>query len=448
MSLIALAALLAMQAGSARKDVPIQLPEGWESERTEGALVVRPKGVPAATYSIMFLDLTTKVGTAKDLLDVGREQLKAIAPFKSLAKPARTKTDGGWDCEFELGTVEQEGLFLIVLAMGLDKQDDEAVLILMADTMETYKAHEDGFAHLVKSFGAPKRAAPTVTAKGTKDLKYGLPDGWTARDQETTVLLQKKEQCWWGEGTFSLVVYPAQPLTGSLSKTFHQFWSSEMKVAVETQLLALPLMRRLKSGLALAYDVDNEARNKEGKTVIAGLYMLGKGKLTVPILAFYPGVTPTFEQDLLTLLESADITGAGDGKIALFDAADVAGHWDKSSYSLASYVNVAGGYAGDASMAIASSHTLAADGSFKYSFTSVRGGGTALQIQRQGRWTIDDDWLVEKDSKDEYRNRLYGVGGDAKAGRFLVIGRTGNLLHLDLTEPRRTFSGDWYKRKD
>lgn len=303
---------------------------------------------------------------------------------------------------------------------------------------------------------AVPRTPPPPAAAGKIDLKYVLPAGWEAKDQEDAVLLEKwenKGETTYGtERCFRILILPSQPLDGSLRKTFLDAWALQVKSISETTIVPLPLMRRLKSGLAVAYDVDGGAKNKKGVPIIVALHVLSQGKRVVPIIGIHSGWSDGLEKDLLALLESAEIPGAGAEKAALFDPADLAGVWNKSSYSIASYVAPGGGHAGDASISIDEKFTLNADGTFKYAFRGLRASGPAVVKDTEGKWKVDDESLVLS-GKTEERYRLFGVGSDPKVGRFLAMSQAaawagGTQEQLEISNPRRPLSGAWYKRQD
>lgn len=447
MSLIICAALLALQT-----EVPIQVPDGWEARREQGVLLAMPKQLdPGTVYTVLVPPLAKKLGSLKLLLDACKETLGEVGKFEPATDPVRGKTDGQWEFEFVIGTLEQDGKKLMAQATGLIKGGDEGILLVISDSLETMLKHADRLNLMLRSVGAPKAAPPAAgggTAAATKHLKFRLPAGWQSSPGTNDLLLEKTENKGVpGEMTFKLILLPSRPLQDNLRKTFHAVWAEQITPIMTPSFAPLPMMRRLKSGLAVAYEVDPGAKNVKGVTIIGGLYLLSQGKLVVPMIAVHSGISPGLEADLLELLESGSIADAGDEKTPLFDAADLAGEWHKSSVSLANFVTAGGAYAGDASMSIDIIFTLNAGGAYKYQFTSV--GRTAMHLKREGTWTVDDMSLAvtEKD-KAPYRYRLFGVGGDAKSGRYLVMSFAADTAQqLDLSNPRGS-GASWFKRKE
>jgi hypothetical protein len=449
MSILLCATLLALQAG---KDLPLQLPDGWESKREEGVLMITPKQVDEGRiYTVLVPPLTKKLGKLRLLLDAGKESLAEVGKFTPATDPVAGKSGGQWDFEFVIGTLAVGEKQLMAQATGLIKGEDEGVILVLSDSVETMLKYGDGLSAMLRSVGAPKAAPPAGAgvARSAKDLKFTLPPGWEAKEAGGEVILEKWEQK--GdpnlERKYSLIILGSAPLRETLRKEFLATWKEQITPIFETKIAPLPMMRRLKSGLAVAYDVDDDAKNVKKVTLIAGLYVLSQGKRVVPIVAVFNGFSPVLEADLLQIFESASIADAGEGQAPLYDAAEFAGEWNKSSVSLASFVTSSGGYAGDASMSIDITHILNADGTFTYKFTSV--GRTAMHIERKGTWKLDDMYLTctEKD-KAPYGYRLFGYGSDPKVGRFMVMAiAAGTAQQLDLSNPRRS-GGSWYKRKD
>ena len=242
------------------------------------------------------------------------------------------------------------------------------------------------------------------------------------------------------------MILPSRPLAGGLKKAFLEAWAVQLKGTVESTIMPLPMVRRLKSGMAVAYDVDDRCTNKDGGALIGGLYVLAKGNRMVPIAVFHSGFSDVLEKDLLALLESAEIPGAGDGKVALSSTADFAGVWSRSSATQAKYVTGAGVFAGSAAVSVDETFTLNADDTFKYSFKGVS-SATPIQNTAEGKWKVDDDTLVLS-GKDVRRYVLYGAGSDPKVGHFLVKNAYNGITeHLEISNPRRPLSGSWLQKK-
>jgi hypothetical protein len=171
----------------------------------------------------------------------------------------------------------------------------------------------------------------------------------------------------------------------------------------------------------------------------------------VPVVGFYFGLgdTKILQKALETIFDSAEIPGAGDGKVAMFDPADFVGSWSTSSYSLANYVTSSGSYAGDASIATADGITLNKDGTFSKTLIAIT-SQVRLKETTEGTWKVEDNLLILSGKTGKGQNyRIFGVGADPKAGAFLVLSTYNDTdEQADLSIPRRKFSGTWFKRKD
>lgn len=449
MNTLALALLVALQA-EASKPLPLQVPDGWESATQDGVLIFSPKGTPEGKlFKVLIPPLTRKVGSLDGLLDAGKTTLGEIATFTPLRDAIKGKTDGEWEYQFAIGTLEKEGQKLVGQAWGFRKAAEEGLVLVIADSLETVEKYSEAFGAMVKSLGVPK-AAPAATKV---DLTYTVPAGWERKDQGDSVLLEKwlnkGETFYHTERQFRLLILPSQPLAGTLKKAFLETWTIQIKGSVDSAILPLPMMRRLKSGMAVAYDVDADAKNKKGVPLVSGLYVLARGTRMVPVIAFHSGFDDVLTKDLLELLESAEIPGAGDGRVALFAAAELAGEWATSSMVLANYVTSSGAYAGDATVATSETITLNADQTFKTWFMGLS-GTTRIRESNQGKWSIDDATLVLNGEKDKERRYLiYGVGSDAKLGHFLVKNDySSSETPLDISRPRRPLSAAWLKKKE
>ena len=454
MIVLLLSALLpVVQAGPPRKgDLPLQVPPGWDSRTQEGARVLVPKDLPEGKiYTVVVPDLTRKLGSLKELLEAAKASLGEAGTFKPARDPAGAKNDAGWEFEVVIGALEKDGNSILAQAVALRKGEEEGILLLVSDSVATMEKYSNAFSAMVRTVGAPKAAPPAVAA-GKVDLKYTPPPGWTTQALDGGVLLEGLKD----EGSYKVVyrvlILPSQPLEGSLRKTFLEAWASQIKPTVETSIVPLPLVRRLKSGMAVAFDQDPAARNKEGVRHHGGLYLLARGTRCVPILGLYfnMGNTNELEKALDVLFESAEIPGAGTEKVALIDPADLLGDWSTSSSSIANYVTASGAYAGDASIATGEHVSLNKEQTYRKVLIAIT-NKQRLKEADEGKWKVDDNELVllGKDGEGKGRRyRIFGVGGDEKGGSFLVLSSYADTpQQADLTSPRRVFGGDWFKRR-
>jgi hypothetical protein len=449
---LALALFQAEDPGKGR--LPVQVPEGWTGKRQEAAYVLTPKDLPAGKlYTVISADLVEKVGSLKGLLDAGKASLGESGKFTALRDPAPGSSVGGWNYEVVMGPLEKDGATLLAQVVAFRKGEDEGLLITVADSIETLTKYSDGFTAIVRNVGAPKAAPAPAVAAGKVDLRYKAPEGWVAKTLEQGVLLVEEKSDFYDKHSYRLMILPSEPLTGSLRAKFLEVWAAQIQPGIDTTIVPLPLMRRLKSGSVVAFDLDPSAKTKAGVAHHGGMYLLARGNRCVPILCFHFGLGDT--KPLLAavepLLESAEIPGAGDAAISLFDAADLVGNWNTSSLSLANYVTAGGAYAGDASISTADYFHLNKDGTFTKTFIGIT-STRRLKETMEGTWKLDDAGLLltlkDPDAKPQLY-RVFGVGGDAKGGNFLVLSNAANTdEQVDLCIARRMFSGTWYKRKD
>ena len=196
--------------------------------------------------------------------------------------------------------------------------------------------------------------------------------------------------------------------------------------------MPLPLLRRLKSGAVVGFDMDPSGKTKAGVAQHGGLYLPARGNRCVPIVCFYSGRGDTKAPlaAVEPLLESIEIPGAGDAAITMFDTAELAGNRNTSSMSPANYVTSSGAYAGG----------------------RVDFDGGPLSPE-QGRELLEDlhrDHVDAGPEGDEGGHpearrrparadpqgsrrppqvfRVFGVGGDAKGGIHLNYATTGSTL--------------------
>ncbi len=454
LTLVLSALLVLVQADEPGKGrLPVQVPEGWTGKRQEAAFVLTPKDLPAGKlYTVISADLVEKVGSIKGLLDAGKASLAESGKFTPLRDPAPGSSVGGWNYEVVMGPLAKDGATLVAQVVAFRKGEEEGLIITVADSIETLTRYSDGFTAIVRNVGAPKAAPVPPVAAGQVDLRYKAPEGWVSKTLDQGVLLAEEKSDFYTKYSYRLMILPSEPLTGSLRAKFLQVWATQIQPGIETTIVPLPLMRRLKSGSVVAFDQDPSAKAK-GVAHHGGLYLLARGGRCVPILCFYFGLADTkaLLAALEPLLESAEIPGAGDAAIPLFDAADLVGNWNTSSMSLANYVTAGGQYAGDASISTADYLHLNKDGTFSKTFMAIT-AQRRLKETLEGTWKLDGVELLlslKDPAAKPQTYRVFGAGGDAKGGYFLVLSTYPNTdEQVDLCIARRAFSGAWFKRKD
>jgi len=426
------------------------VPAGWEGKKQEGAFLMSPKDLgEGKLYTVFIPDLTRKIGTLKGILEVGKATLGEAGTFKPAREPAASRNEAGWDYEVLIGTLEKGDKGMLAQAIALRKGEQEGLVLLLSDSVATMEKYSDAFSAMIKGIGAPAPAA----AAGKVDLLYTTPPGWKTQAIEGGVILDRAEEGADDRRFYRLLILPSQPLEGRLRTRFLEQWPALVKANIETKIVPVPLVRRLKSGMAVAFDQDSAAKNKDGVAHHATLYLLARGTRYVPILGFYYnlGNTDNLTKALVLLMESAEIPGAGQEKVALIDPADLVGDWSNSSYSMANYVTSSGGYAGDASIAVLGGVNLNKDQTYTKTLIALTRDRRVKEVD-QGDWKLEDNELlltVDKEAREKPKVfRIFGVGGDPKAATFLILSDYNNTdQQADLAYPRRSFSGEWYKRK-
>jgi len=449
-SLLLALCTLAPQSEGDRKRLPLTAPAGSESKRQQDASVLVPKDLAAGTaYTVVVPDLTRKLGSLEALMEAAQATFAETGIFKPVGAPGTSRNEAGWDYRVVIGTIEKNGRSILGQAVALRKGEEEGLILLVSDSVETMQKYSDPFTAMVKGIGT---AAPAPVAAGKVDLQYSAPEGWTSKEVDGGVVWEKSKSDFYDKFSYRIVILPSQPLTGPLRKTFTDNWASIIKPTFETKIVPLPLVRRMKSGMAVAFDQDPSAKSKDGVVQHATLYLLARGNRFVPVLGFFFGLGNTKDVDLAlkTIFESAVIPGAGTDPVTLLDPADLVGKWSESSFVLANYVTSAGAYAGDATIATASYLTLNQDGTVKKTFLGMSGNTRIREID-EGKWKLQDNELLLDVVKDGVpvtkKYRIFGAGSDEKGGSFLVITTSSDTdQHADLSIPRRMFSGDWYKK--
>lgn len=461
-SALSLAVVLLSSGAAAAGGLPLQVPGGWESRRQDAALTMTPRDVGGGkVYTVVVPDVTSPMGSVRALLEAGKAAVGQAGAFKPANEPAAARNEQGWDYEVVIGPLEKDGKTLFAEVLGVKKGDDEGIIIVIADSVETLQKYSDPFTAMVRSMGAsispppsPASAPASAPASGQgTDVKFSVPEGWTAKPIEGGVLLEKAVNTFYDKYTLRMVVMSSQKLTDSLRKTFVANWTATVTSTMDTNIVPLPLMRRLANGAAVAYDLDSNTKTKNGSQAAGGLVVVAQGTRYVPVMLVFFGAVALdekLEADVTTVVGSIQMPGAGDGKVAMYAPSELVGDWSESSTSFANYVTSSGNYAGDASISTATYVTIKADGTFKRSFVGMKSGLT-IKEKTEGTWKLEDGILVQTGNGSKERNTyiVHGVGIDPKVGAFLVLSTYANADEKPrLCNPRGPFQGTWFKRKD
>jgi hypothetical protein len=429
-------------------DIPLRTPPGWNSDKQADATILTPGDVAEGKlYKVMVTLMQDKAGSLDEILEDGKKMVAETGTFQAAVEPRQSTSDGGWGYKFVLGTLTTEDRALVVQLMAIKKGDEGGVVIVLSDSGETMGDYADACATMVRGMGAaPQAPAPTIP--GVVDLRYTVPAGWAQQEVNGYPLLVKEKNEEWVKYRFSLLIFPTEALTGSVHDQFEGYWKSFVTPNYTSNIVPLPLMTRLKSGYACAFDAESEARSNNGAEATVALYMIAHGGRVVPVLGIYSGPDWTFDKEaeveIGQFLDAAQIPGASAEQVPLFSAAQLAGEWAESSSSFANYVTAGGAYAGDATISTGVYLTLGADGSYSQTLMALT-RGSSIREKNAGTWTVDDDELVLSKGG---RYSLLGYGTDPKAGRFLVVGNYSNTpSKLKLTNPRGILQALWLKAK-
>jgi len=427
-------------------EMPLLAPPGWTTDVEDGATILTPDGVAEGKfYKVLATPLQGKAGSLDVILEEGRKMVAEIGTFTAQTEPQRSESAGGWGYQFQVGTIETADRAILSLLMAVKKADAGLVVVVLADSVETMGTYSDPLATMVRGMGAPQAAPTSATTVGA-DLRYTVPAGWTESQVEGLPLLIKAKDEPWVKYRVSLLVFPSEALTSGVAEQFREYWKLYIQPNYTTTVAPLPLMTRLGSGYACAFDADTRAKDKAGGEATVVLYMIAHGGRAVPVMGLFSGPNWSFdkesEDEIGQFLNSARLPGASEARVPLFNAADLAGEWSESSSEYADYVTSSGGYAGDASIATGTYLNLAADGTSTRTAMAIT-SDRHIKEQNAGTWSVDDDALVLSHGG---RYSLLGYGAEPKVGRFLVLGNYADTVaRLRLTNPRGILQAQWMR---
>ena len=384
-----------------------------------------------------------KAGGLDELLEDAKKMAAEIGTFKAAMEPRQSKSDGGWDCKFVFGTLETKDRALVAQLMSVKKGNEGGVVVVLSESVETMAHYADAFAGMVRAMGTP---APTKA--GVVDLQYTVPKGWAQTKINGLPLLVKEKNDEYTKFRISLLIFPTEALGASIRNQFVGYWNTLVTPNYTTKIAPIPLMVRLKTGHACAFDAEWEAKDKNGNVATVAIYMIAHGGKVVPVMGIYTGTAWTpdkaAEVEIGQFLDTAKIPGTSGEKVSLFSAADLAGDWSETGTEFANYVTRSGAYAGDATISTAAYFKLGSDGSYSRTLMAVGAAGN-IREKDAGTWSVDDDVLVLSKGG---RYSLLGYGADPKVGRFMVIGKYPNQkARLKFTNPRGILQALWLKAK-
>jgi hypothetical protein len=205
------------------------------------------------------------------------------------------------------------------------------------------------------------------------------------------------------------------------------------------------VMRRRVGAMNCAFAQGDLTFRSSGALFDAWLYVVDAGGATVTVVVLLQGDQTLYLETVEKLLASVRAGPAPQAR-PLFSAAEIAGTWEWSSTSFGDFVDAGGRYAGDASIAVGETVSMAEDGTYRYQFGGV-GRGKIVRGDEKGRFRVEGDQLVLMPDGDEaraYRRRLLGVGAwPGGPGRVLLLLE----LSYDLRPANIRFYGQRFVRK-
>lgn len=429
-------------------DLPLVAPSGWKSEKQGDTLMLTPPNVGAGkTFVVTANSVDAKSLTIDDLLEAGKKMVAELGEYKVASEPKQFTSSGDWVCKFVIGGVEKDGRSLIIQVTAVKKEESGGVLLTVADSVDTMTKFAADFTGMMRSLGGPKATAPSA-GSGQVDLQFSVPEGWTTSKANGFPLLVKEKHDGYENWRVSLLILPTEAQSGSIRQQFSSYWKSLIVPNFETTIAPMPLMMRLKTGQACAFDGEFMPNSKNGITT-AVLYMLVHGGRVTPIMGIYTGaewaISGKVEAEVSKFMDTARIPGTTDVRVKLFSAEEVAGHWKESGAEFANYVTSTGSFVRSETIATAAYFDLNSDGSYERTLLSVGSLGNGKE-KDSGTWNVDDDELVLKNGG---RYPLFGCANDPKVGRFLVIGNNRNQKsRLKFTNPRGPLQAMWLRAKE
>ena len=169
------------------------------------------------------------------------------------------------------------------------------------------------------------------------------------------------------------------------------------------------------------------------------LYLIENGDMVYPVVVMMTGYSSNYIATLEQFVSSFKVRGMVPAR-PLVTLAQLTGTWSTASTSVASRVNSAGQYVGDASIATAETLVLHGDGTYSSSFTGYN-SGRSFQQKTAGTFKIDGDMVI-----------MTAKGGNVTKKQFLGIrktedGKTQMVLltpGTQLTMPNIGLYGDKY----
>lgn len=420
-------------------------PPGWKAEQKSGSIGYTHIDSATRTYCVLGIYASTPVsGFAKEWDALVRRGFPAAA----LPPATAGRTPSGIDF-MEGGALAFQGsqrswAHLMVFAAG----DRSLSVLLLATDEAAMRARQTPIEGFVRSLRLSTAAPLPRTRTTGQRLSYQVPAGWSRSESNGTVTLARVVELGFGvKQDFRLVIMPQERTSGAAISTYNAMWSRYTGAIFAAPAPPLPLRVRLAGGATLFYDGGNMHLRQNNAEIDGYFYTISDGEAVVPVLGFFNGWDEALDRALRQFFDSVRLPGGNGRQSPLFEPREIAGVWRSSSTTLANWVDSAGNYRGDASVATGETLTLRADGTYESQFAAIRGANRIRQHD-VGRFTVADDMLVlapNDGSRKQSRYRITGVGKSSDGrGSFLLLGTTRDDFPALSAGSRRPRAGDLY----
>ena len=429
-------------------------PEGWKAERRQTSMEFTDIDQAAHTYCILGVYASTPGSGSTDTAFAREWDALIRRGFSTGAppKPSGGRTPSGLGYLEGGSTVSQGGrtsyAHLMVFAAG----NRTMSVVLLASNEAALGARRVALQSFFESLrlrpDAGAGPTPSSTQAAASRLIYQVPAGWTSAESGGAVTLARTVDLGFGQKQeFRITIGTPESVAGNPVDTFHALWRRTIGGMFATQFHPLPLRVRLRGGAALLYD-GTQMRLRQNNAQMDGfVYVVLGGGTAVPLIATYSGWDAELDRALRQFFDSVRLPGAAGQATPLFTGEEIAGVWRSSSSTLANWVDAAGNYRGDASVATGETLTIKADGTYESQFAAITGANRMRQHD-VGRYTIEDDFLVlrpETPGRQQSRQRITGVGRSTDGrGSFLLLGITRDDFPILSAGSTRPGAGDLY----
>jgi hypothetical protein len=398
-------------------------PAGWQPGRTATALTFTHLDQGAGTYGIIGVyQSTPSRGAEQDFAAEWQAIVRNGFTTGPTPRPSVERTSAGLsylagEADARRGEV-RSWVKLLVFPAGARVVS----VLLNASDAAALSAREvaiQAFLDSLRIEGASS-APPAANAQALPDTTPNAafsgptcptPAGWRRIEADGALKLERVDDLGFGQkNLFRVTFLPPVRAQRSASATFDTLFRQVAAANFQAPIHPLPLRVRLKRGASLLYD-GGDMRLREGGIQVTGMvYVVLQGGMAGAAVGVFTGWDSSVDRALREIFDGVRIVGAARKEPPLFTRRALAGRWRSSTSALGNWVDAAGNYRGDASLA----------------------AGETLTLRSGGKTT---------------RYRITGVGrsADGKAA-FLLLGITRDdfpLLSAGSTSPR---AGDLYVR--